>query len=109
MKYLLLLLLLVPNVSMAYTTDEILCHCRKFIEWRGHKMPEPTYQSDVKSGKPRVGSVAVWYWPEKGFGHVAEVVLATETSFWTIGTNENGCGLFLRETKYTDHGYAGWL
>lgn len=100
-----------PGMASAreLTVEEILCNCQNFITWRGHNIPSPLHQNTIKPGKPRVGSVAIWYWPQLGYGHVAEVILVSDTKFWTIGSNERGCGLFVTVTDLTDQAYQGWL
>jgi len=102
-------IMVLPIFSYAMTTDQILCNCRNFMIWRGHEVPEQGDFKILKSGAPPVGSVAVWWFHEKGYGHVAEVVATTTEGFWTIGSNEGWCGLFLRFTRYTDFNYQGWL
>lgn len=101
--------MVLPIFSYAMTTDEVLCNCQKFMVWRGHDIGNHYESAKTHQGVPPVGSVAVWFWPHYGVAHVAEVVLVTDHSFWSIGSNERGCGLFLRETQFSDQSYQGYL
>lgn len=94
------------------TPDQILCRCSTFVRWfTGKDLPDTLWNTDprIHPGIPHKGDIVLFYFPLTNSWHAAVDVLddPLNNAFYTIGSNEHGCGLSISVVPYSDPHYAG--